>query len=336
MPKYDGQDDVSNFHGRRASTSSSPAGIASSIQSASAERMWQLDDFELGPCIGVGSFGRIVAARERHSKAVVVLKAMKKRRVERLKVQRHVVHEIEIQAHLRHPNVLKLYGFFWDASHIFLILEHAIKGDLSHLLKLQKHQRFSERSAAPLVAQVMSGVEYCHRMHVIHRDLKPQNIFVGRNRQVKLADFGWAVHSYPDQQRWTLCGTLDYLPPEIVHAVRGHSFAVDVWGLGVLTYEMLEGVPPFSAPTCEETYRRILKSSPAFTPKENDSNTNDEQDVEEPRLSRGAIGLITALLKKEPSERLPLNEALAHLWLREFAQDGSSCCGCSPAAHAGA
>merc|ERR1740115_417874 len=111
-------------------------------------------------------------------------------------------------------------------------------------------------------------------MHVIHRDLKPQNILVGHNRQVKLGDFGWAVHTYPDQKRWTLCGTLDYLPPEIVHAINGHSFGVDTWGLGVLAYELLEGCPPFSAPSCEETYRRILKASPTFT---SDAATENDQ-----------------------------------------------------------
>lgn len=274
-----------------------------------------------------------MAARERQSRAVVVLKAIKKRRVERLKVQRHLAHEIEVQAHLRHPNILQLFGFFWDASHIFMILEHAHRGDLCNLLKRQPHQRFIECHAAPLVAQVMDAVDYCHRMHVIHRDLKPQNILVGHNRQVKLADFGWAVHTYPDQQRWTMCGTLDYLPPEIVHAVHGHSFGVDIWGLGVLAYELVEGYPPFSAPSCDETYRRILKSAPVFAP---EKNRIDDGEVENTVcLSVEARGLIVALLKKEPTDRMPLGQALAHPWLREFAQDGVSSRQI-PGAHAGA
>lgn len=306
----------------------------SSVDAAdgSEARMWNLEDFELGPCIGVGTFGRIVVARERQSKARVVLKAMKKRRIERLRVQRHVAHEIEIQAHLRHPNILQLFGFFWDVSHIFMILEHAHIGDLGRLLKKQPHERFAERSAAPLVAQVMSAVEYCHRMHVIHRDLKPQNILVANDFQVKLADFGWAVHTYPDQQRWTLCGTLDYLPPEIVHAARGHSFGVDVWGLGVLTYELLEGIPPFSAPTCEETYRRILAACPNFEPRE---RAKDEGAQEHRLLSEAARNLISAMLKREPAERLPLSDGLAHPWLRKIVPE-SGRGRHSPVAHAGA
>merc|ERR1719230_1960794 len=122
-----------------------------------------------------------------------------------------------------------------------------------------------------MIQQVVGAIQYLHRMHVIHRDLKPGNVLI--------ADSGWAVHTYPDQMRWTLCGTLDYLPPEIVHAVTGHSFGVDIWGLGILTYELLEGFPPFSATTCEETYRRILKACPVFSSKEKDAVENADGEV---------------------------------------------------------
>jgi len=288
--------------------------------------MWQVGDFELGPCIGVGQFGRIVVARERQSKAVIVLKSVKKRRIDRMKVQRQIAREIEIQGHLKHPNILQLFGFFWDRSSIYLILEHASNGDLGQLLKKQPGQRFEESTAAAYVAQTMSAIEYCHRMHIIHRDLKPQNLLIGQSNQVKLADFGWAVHTYPDQQRWTLCGTLDYLPPEIVHAVKGHSFGVDVWGLGVLTFELLEGQAPFAAPTCEETYRRILAASPTFPSVESaDGN----------RVSPKAVSFILSLLKKDPSDRPALAVSLQDPWLSEFSQG----CGTerpSHAAHAGA
>jgi len=275
-------------------------------------RMWQLDDFELGQCIGSGTFGRVLLARERRSGTVVVLKAMKKRRIERLRVQRHVAHEIEIQAHLRHPNILQLFGFFWDATHIFMIVERARNGDLGQMLQKQPGQRFEERSAATFVAQIASAVEYCHRMHVIHRDVKPQNVLIGHRRKAKLADFGWAVHTYPDQQRWTLCGTLDYLPPEMVHASHGHSFGVDIWGLGILSYELLMGQPPFAAPACEETYRRILEAKPAFPEKGSHA------------VSAAAQDFVTALLQREAADRLRPAAVLAHPWLRQLLHDSGS------------
>eukprot|EP00798_Chlamydomonas_sp_ICE-L_P007930 gene7930-1144_t len=93
---------------------------------------------------------------------------------------------------------------------------------------------------------------YCHSKHVIHRDIKPENLLVGLNGEVKIADFGWSVHA-PNSRRRTLCGTLDYLPPEMIEG-REHDTFVDNWSLGVLAYEFLIGGPPL-----EDTYRRIVR-----------------------------------------------------------------------------
>merc|ERR1712060_293291 len=217
---------------------------------------------------------------------VAALKVLKKRRVERLKVQRHVAREIEIQRHLRHENVLRLLGFFWDRSRIFMILEYAPGGDLAHLLKRQPTNLFEETVVAGMGAQAISAVVYCHSKHVLHRDLKPENFMICNSKRLKLADFGWSVHTYPDDLRWTLCGTLDYMAPEIVHAAHGHNFGVDVWGLGILLYELMVGRPPFAAATHKETYRRILSADPRF-PEE---------------VSEGASDLIRHLLRRDAAE----------------------------------
>lgn len=87
------------------------------------------------------------------------------------------------------------------------------------------------------------ALAYLHRKHVIHRDIKPENLLLGVNGELKIGDFGWSVHA-PGNRRTTLCGTLDYLPPEMVEG-REHTEKVDLWALGVLTYEFLVGVPPF-------------------------------------------------------------------------------------------
>lgn len=84
---------------------------------------------------------------------------------------------------------------------------------------------------------------YLHAKHVMHRDIKPENILIGINGELKIGDFGWSVHA-PSNRRNTLCGTLDYLPPEMVEN-REHTDKVDLWALGVLTYEFLVGAPPF-------------------------------------------------------------------------------------------
>jgi len=84
---------------------------------------------------------------------------------------------------------------------------------------------------------------YLHAKHVIHRDIKPENLLIGVNGELKIGDFGWSVHA-PGNRRSTLCGTLDYLPPEMIES-KEHTDKVDLWALGVLTYEFLVGSPPF-------------------------------------------------------------------------------------------
>jgi len=93
---------------------------------------------------------------------------------------------------------------------------------------------------------------------VIHRDIKPENLLLGLSGELKMADFGWSVHA-PSSRRETLCGTLDYLPPEMVNG-QPHDHTVDLWGVGVLTYEFLVGHPPFISETYDGTYNKIRKA----------------------------------------------------------------------------
>jgi len=125
---------------------------------------------------------------------------------------------------------------------------------------------------------------------VIHRDIKPENLLVDSKGEVKIADFGWSVHA-PSSKRHTLCGTLDYLPPEMVEG-HAHDKSVDIWSLGVLAYEFLVGSPPFEAQGHSETYRRIAKVDLKFPP----------------FVSAGARDLISKLLVKDPKQRLSLAE----------------------------
>src|SRR5579871_1180070 len=102
-----------------------------------------------------------------------------------------------------------------------------------------------------------AALSYLHKKHVIHRDIKPENILVGSHGEIKLSDFGWSVHA-PTNRRETMCGTLDYLPPEMI---SGESYGerVDLWSLGILTYEFLVGTAPFDDPSPINTQRKILK-----------------------------------------------------------------------------
>lgn len=222
--------------------------------------------FEIGKPLGKGKFGRVYLAKERSSGFVCALKVLHKSELQQGGVQKQVRREIEIQSNLRHPNVLRLYGHFHDSKRIFLILEFAGRGELYK--HLRKEHRFPEWKAAQYIAQMAAALKYLHKKHVMHRDIKPENILVGIHGEIKISDFGWSVHA-PNNRRQTMCGTLDYLPPEMLKPGSQDNYyseKVDLWSLGVLTYEFLVGEAPFED-TPVMTQRRIARadmSVPSF------------------------------------------------------------------------
>jgi aurora kinase len=220
-----------------------------------------------------------------------------KNQLQQSNVEHQLRREIEIQSHLRHPNILRLYGYFYDATRVYLILEYAARGELYK--ELQRAGRFDERRTATYVASLAKALIYCHSKHVIHRDIKPENLLLGLNGELKIADFGWSVHA-PNSRRKTLCGTLDYLPPEMVEGAT-HDDRMDVWSLGVLAFEFLYGAPPFEAAGHSETYKRILKVDLAFPAS--------------PLVADSGKDLIRRLLVKTPADRLPLDRVLLHPWI---------------------
>jgi serine/threonine protein kinase len=206
-------------------------------------REWHLHDFDIGRPLGKGKFGRVYMVRTKiEPKYILALKCLYKSEIVKDKVEKQVRREIEIQQNLRHPNVLRLYGYFHDEKRIFLMVEFAVQGELyKQLTKSPYH--FSESRSSRYIDQMADALSYLHGKHVIHRDIKPENLLLGLNGELKIADFGWSVHA-PSSRRATLCGTLDYLPPEMVE-LKHHNEKVDHWAIGVLTYEFLIGKPPF-------------------------------------------------------------------------------------------
>lgn len=210
------------------------------------------------------------------------------------KVEKQLRREIEIQSQLRHPNILRLYGYFHDETRIFLILEYAPGGELYK--KLQRAGKFPEKLAANYIRTLAGAFDFCHKKNVIHRDIKPENILVGARGFLKIADFGGAVHS--TQKRKTICGTLDYLSPEMVTG-RGYDKSTDVWSLGVLTYEFIVGKPPFEKPLDKETYKSIVNDKVVFPE----------------HVSEDARDFIGRLLDRNISRRLSLVDVPSHPWI---------------------
>ncbi|KAK0072234.1 hypothetical protein PV325_011668, partial [Microctonus aethiopoides] len=262
-----------------------------------SNKKWVLADFEIGKPLGKGKFGNVYLARERRTRFVVAMKVLFKKQIEEGNVQHQVRREIEIQTHLRHPNILRMYGYFHDAKRVYLILEYAPNGELFKALKASPNERFDEHKTANYIRQMADALKYCHNKKVIHRDIKPENLLLGKNGELKIADFGWSVHA-PSSRRETLCGTLDYLPPEMVLG-KSHDHTVDLWGAGILCYECLTGNPPFVAQSYEETYNKIIRARFTFPN----------------HVSELARDLIKKLLVVKAENRLPWDGVLSHPWI---------------------
>ncbi len=230
---------------RKSAAAAAAAAAGALVEQPLVPKQFHLGMFEIGRPLGKGKFGRVYLARERTSGFICALKVLHKNELQQGGgVERQVRREIEIQSNLRHPNILQLYGHFHDSKRVFLILEFAGRGELYK--HLRRENRFPEWKAAQYIAQMASALRYLHRKHVIHRDIKPENILVGIHGEIKISDFGWSVHA-PNNRRRTMCGTLDYLPPEMLRGGSGdnwYSEKVDLWSLGVLTYEFLVGEGP--------------------------------------------------------------------------------------------
>ncbi|KHJ43101.1 kinase domain protein [Trichuris suis] len=296
------QSDASDGRKEVASTAEEPKSkkLCLEHEANGVRTEWSMKDFEIGRPLGKGKFGRVYLARERKSKFIVALKILSKAQIVKSGVEKQLVREIDIQTHVSHPNVLRLYGWFHDEKYVYLILEYAFHGELFR--QLVEQSTLSEKQAAKYIYQMADALIYLHKKGVIHRDIKPENILIDYHGNLKIADFGWSVHA-ASSMHGTMCGTLDYLPPEMVRHRQKHRafiFPVDLWALGVLLYEFLVGSAPFYAEKQDDTFRRIVTCSYKI-PK---------------GVSAGASDLIQSLIKLIPSSRLPLEKVKEHPWIK--------------------
>uniref|UniRef100_A0AC35TRK2 Aurora kinase n=1 Tax=Rhabditophanes sp. KR3021 TaxID=114890 RepID=A0AC35TRK2_9BILA len=259
------------------------------------EKTISLDSFQIGKPLGKGKFGNVYLARSRKDHFVCALKILFKSQLVSNRVEKQLLRETENQAHMSHPNILKMYAWFQDKTKIYLVLEYAANGELYK--ELQRHTKFDEKTAAKYTLQVADALNYCHSKGVIHRDIKPENILIGIKGDLKLCDFGWSVHA-TESRRQTLCGTLDYLPPEIVGGCK-YDKMIDNWAVGVLCYEFLHGRPPFETEDTKSTYQLIMGPTYSFDPK----------------VSKDAQELISRLLVKIPGDRMSLDDVIRHRWV---------------------
>jgi len=205
-------------------------------------KKWEFKDFDLRSTVGTGTFGRarVVKVKGSEDRTPLALKILKKSEVLRLKQVEHVKSETKILAMIEHPFIVNLLTTFQDEKRLFLVLEFVNGGELfSHL---RKEGRLPNDDARFYAGEITLAFQYLHDKNIIYRDLKPENLLLDCEGQIKITDFGFA--KVVEDRTWTLCGTPEYLAPEIIQS-KGHGRAVDWWALGVLIFEMLAGYPPF-------------------------------------------------------------------------------------------
>lgn len=212
-----------------------------------------LKDFHVQRTLGTGSFGRVHLVQKTNSDKFLAMKVMKKTEVVRLKQVEHTMNEKKILEIVDFPFLVNMLGSFQDSQNLYFIMEYVPGGELFSLLR--RSQRFSNNVAKFYAAEVVLAFEYLHSKDIIYRDLKPENLLINSDGNLKITDFGFA--KYVPDVTWTLCGTPDYLAPEIIQS-RGYGKAVDWYALGVLIFEMLAGYPPFFDEDHVKLYEKIL------------------------------------------------------------------------------
>jgi len=220
---------------------------------AKSEDTRVLADYDPKRTLGTGSFGRVMLVTDKKTNSVCALKILEKAKVVRLKQVEHTLSEKQLLAAVDFPVLVNLLASFKDNANLYMVMEFAVGGEM--FSSLRKEKKFSEPRSRFYGGQIVIALEYLQHLNIIYRDLKPENLLFDAKGYIKITDFGFAKHVVG--RTWTLCGTPEYLAPEIILS-KGYNRAVDWWALGVLIFEMCAGYPPFYAEQPIQIYEKIV------------------------------------------------------------------------------
>lgn len=224
-----------------------------------------LSDIRVMRTIGTGTFGRVKFVQHKDGR-VMAMKCMFKSQISAAQQENNIMYERNCMAEMNHPFVLKLFGTFQDADQLYMLLECVMGGELWSLLyskdALQRTTLggIRENDARFYVACTLSGFAHIHSHGYAYRDLKPENLLVDSDGHIRICDFGFAKCLEDGEKTTTLCGTPEYLAPELVLS-RGHCRAVDYWALGVLVFELITGNTPFFDNNQSRIFIKIINST---------------------------------------------------------------------------
>uniref|UniRef100_A0A0D6QZ99 non-specific serine/threonine protein kinase n=1 Tax=Araucaria cunninghamii TaxID=56994 RepID=A0A0D6QZ99_ARACU len=259
-------------------------------------------DFELLRVVGQGAFGKVFQVRQKGTNEIYAMKVMKK---DKIITRNHVDYmraERDILTKVVHPFIVQLRYSFQTKSKLYLILDFINGGHL--FFQLYRQVTFSEDLARFYTAEIISAVSHLHKNGIIHRDLKPENILMDAEGHVMLTDFGLAKEVNESMRSNSMCGTTEYMAPEIIQS-KGHNKAADWWSVGILLYEMLTGQPPFTHNNRQKLQEKIIKDKIKLPP----------------YLTSEIHSLLKGLLQKDPSKRLGngangSDEIKRHKWFK--------------------
>uniref|UniRef100_I3JUC7 Serine/threonine-protein kinase PLK n=1 Tax=Oreochromis niloticus TaxID=8128 RepID=I3JUC7_ORENI len=256
-----------------------------------------------GKLLGKGGFARCYEMTDLSNNKMYAVKVIPQSRVSKPHQRDKITNEIELHRTLSHKHVVKFSHYFEDQENIYIFLELCSRKSLAHIWKAR--HTLTEPEVRYYLRQIISGLKYLHSRGILHRDLKLGNFFINENMELRLGDFGLAAKlETVEQRKKTICGTPNYLAPEVLNR-QGHGTESDVWSLGCVMYTLMCGNPPFETLDLKETYKCI---------KEVRYNLPST-------LSPAAQKLISGILQKNPSDRLTLDQILNHEFFKGFTPD---------------
>ena len=207
-----------------------------------------------------------------------------------------VEREIKILKLLRHNNIIQIYQIIQTRSNLYLIMEYSSGGELFDFIVLKR--RLSEMEACRFFQQIISGVEYLHKLQIVHRDLKPENLLLDHNKNIKIVDFGLSNIYAKGELLKTPCGSPCYAAPEMISGKKYSGLAVDIWSCGIILFAMVCGFLPFDDTNNEILYKKIASG-----------------DYKIPNFVGEKIrDLIKRILNTDPNKRFTIQQIKNHSW----------------------
>ncbi|CAD8126451.1 unnamed protein product [Paramecium sonneborni] len=254
--------------------------------------------FERGQLLQQTQFGDFYKFSNIDLQEVLIAKIIPKSKITTNRIKQQVLQEIRIYQKITHQNILKFCGTFEDKDYLYILLED-FQQSLCDYLRQQKN--ISEDKAILYFAQIVDALYYLHENNIMHRDLKLSNIYFTKDQQLKIGGFNYAIQLEQKQERRkSICGTSQYLAPDILQNEDGYSLKVDIWYLGIILYRLLYSVHPFQADDIKSAYQNI--------------KTTKYKLREEVKISQNIKDLIDQLLNADPNKRPSIEK------IREFCQ----------------